>query len=192
MVTETTIQDQIINGVNVDRLIGAINAVTDKPALAKFNFRAKSRWLGGGHVRTTIKDFYGAGQEDTSRKEAFVLDGDEPYVLLGEDHGANAVEAVLHALACCLGTTFIYHAAEREVKIDELEMELDGDLDLQGLLGISRKVRNGYENVRVTFYVRSDAPQETLEELCKLAQRRSPVFDIVSNPVPVVVELRQK
>jgi uncharacterized OsmC-like protein len=177
------------NGVNVEQLFGTINAIKETPDLAKFTFRAANQWINGGHNRTTIKDFYGAGGEDTSRQTPFVMDNDEPAVLLGQDEGANPVEFVLHALAGCLTTSLVYHAAAQGIQIEEVESRFEGDLDLHGFLGLSDKGRNGYENIRVTFKIKADAPQETLEELCQLAQRRSPVFDIVSNPVPVSVRL---
>lgn len=182
-------EQKIVNGVNVDQLLDTINVIKDKPDIAKFRFRASNRWINGGHNRTSIKDFYGAGQEDTSRTEPFVLDADEPPVLLGTDQGANPVEYVLTALAGCLTTSLIYHAAAQGIKIDEVESRFEGDLDLRGFLGLSENVRNGYENIRVTFKIKSDAPKDKLEELVKLAQKRSPVFDIVSNPVPVSVGL---
>lgn len=182
-------KQKTMNGVNLDQLFGTINAVQETPRLAGFKFRASNRWINGGHNRTTIKDFYGAGQEDTSRAEPFVMDNDEPAVLLGTDNGANPVEVVLHALAGCLTTSLVYHAAAQGIRIDEVESQFEGDLDLQGFLGLSDEVRNGYENIRVTFKITADAPQEKLEELCRLAQKRSPVFDIISNPVPISVRL---
>jgi uncharacterized OsmC-like protein len=182
-------EQNIVNGVNVDQLFETINVIKDQPDIAKFRFRASNKWVNGGHNRTSIKDFYGAGQEDRSRTEPFVLDADEPPVLLGTDQGANPVEYVLTALAGCLTTSLIYHAAAQGIKIDEVESRFEGDLDLRGFLGLSENVRNGYQNIRVTFTIKSDAPKEKLEELVKLAQQRSPVFDIVSNPVPVSVGL---
>jgi uncharacterized OsmC-like protein len=185
-------EQKIINGVNVDQLSGTVDIIKEKPGIAKFNFRAQNKWLDGGLNRTTVKDFYGAGQEDTSRTKPFVYDADEPSVLLGEDRGANPVEYVLTALAGCLTTSLVFHAAAQGIKLDEVESKLEGDLDLRGFLGLSDKVRNGYENVRVTFKIKGDAPEEKLEELVKLAQKRSPVFDIVSHPVPVSVQLEKK
>ena len=182
-------EQKVVNGVNVEQLFVTINAINETPSLARFNFRATNRWINGGHNRTTIKDFYGAGQVDTSRQATFVINSDEPAVLLGEDHGANPGEAVLHALAGCLTTALVYHAAAQGIQLDRVESSLEGDLDLQGFLGLSDEVRNGYENIRVTFRIRADAPREKLEELCQLAQKRSPVFDIISNPVPVTVQL---
>ncbi len=174
-----------INGVNVEQLGANISAIQNNTGLAKFQFRATNSWINGGHNRTTIKEFYGVGKEDTTRTEPFVLDADEPPVLLGEDHGANPVEFVLHALASCLTTSMVYHAAARGIKIDSIESRLEGDLDLRGFLGLSKDVRPGYENLKVQFVVKSDAPAETLRELTK----HSPVFDIVTNPVPVDINV---
>lgn len=182
-------EQKIINGVNVDQLFGTINAIKDTPGLARFQFRASNRWVNGGHNTTTVKDFYGAGQEDTSRANSFVMDADEPAVLLGEDNGANPVEYVMAALAGCLTTSLVYHAAAQGITIESVESSYEGELDLHGFLGLSDKVRNGYERLNVTFRIKADAPEEKLRELVELAQRRSPVFDIVSNPVPVTVQL---
>ena len=179
-----------INGVNIDQLFSTIDAIKENPGLAKFEFRANNRWINGGHNRTSVKDFYGAGREDTSRQQTFVFDNDEPVVLLGEDKGANPVEFVLHALAGCLTTSLVYHAAAQGIKIDAVESKFEGDLDLRGFLGMNEDVRNGYENIRVTFKIKADAPEEKLKELCELAQKRSPVFDIVTNRVPVKVQLK--
>jgi uncharacterized OsmC-like protein len=175
-----TSKQKIVNGVNVDLLYGTIDTIKDKPELARFKLRAINEWIDGAHVRTTIKDFYGAGKEDKSRSKPFVLEGDEPAVLLGEDHGPNATEAALHALASCLNTTFVYYAAAQGIKLEELEFQLEGDLDLQGFLGIA------------PHKVKADAPKEKLEELCRLAQMRSPVFDIVTNSVPVSIKLETR
>ncbi len=184
-------KQKIINGVNVEQLLSTIDTIRDKPEIAKFKFRATNKWVNGGHNRTASKDFYGAGQEDTSRPNPLVFEEDEPPVLLGENHGANPVEYALTALAGCLTTSLIYHAAARGIKIDEVESKLEGDLDLHGFLGLSDSVRNGYENIHVTFKVKADAPKEHLEELIELAKKRSPVFDIVTNSVPVSVKLEQ-
>jgi uncharacterized OsmC-like protein len=119
-----------------------------------------------------------------------VFDKDEPPVLLGEDQGANPVEYTLAALNCCLTTTLIYHAAAR-VKIDEVESTLAGDLDIRGLLGMSENVRNGYKKIKVTFKVKSNAPEEKVRELVELAQKRSPVFDIISHPTPIEVSFQE-
>ncbi len=175
----------VMNGVDVERLGQTITAVQKDPGLAKSQFRAINRWVSGGHNRSTIQGFYAAGQEDTSRTNPFVLDADEPPVLLGQDKGANPVEFVLHALAACLTTSLVYHAAARGIRIESMESQLEGDLDLQGFLGLSDQVRRGYKEIRVKFKVKSDAAPEQLEELTKF----SPVYDIVSNPVPVSISI---
>lgn len=191
MKTATSKKSTTINGVNVEELFKTVDAVKKTAAIAKFRFRADNTWIEGGHNRTSIRNFYGAGEEDTSRKTPFILDADEPKVLLGTDRGANPVEYVLTALAGCLTTSLVYHAAARGIAVEEVESHLEGDLDLRGFLGISEEVRNGYENIRVTFKIKADATEEQLRELVQLAQNRSPVFDIVSHPVPVSVELKK-
>ena len=179
-----------LNGVNVDQLIGTINAIKDNPDLARFKFRAKNEWINGGQSRTSIQSFFGAGQEDTSRDKPFILEGDEPPVLLGANAGPNAVEAVLHALASCLAVGFVYNAAAQGIKIESLEFDLEGDLDLHAFLGLSDQVRPGYENIRLSYRVKSDAPREKIVDLCNYVQKTSPVLDIIRNPVPVTVSLK--
>jgi uncharacterized OsmC-like protein len=179
-----------INGVNVDQLVATVNAIKQNPNLARFHFRARNEWLDGGHSRTMIHGFYGAGEEDTSRSKPFILEGDEPPVLLGANAGPNAVEAVLHALASCLAVGFIYNAATQGIIIESLEFELEGDLDLHAFLGLSDQVRPGYENIRLSYRVKTDAPREKIVELCNYVQKTSPVLDIIRNPVPVTVSLK--
>jgi uncharacterized OsmC-like protein len=183
-------QHGVVNGVDVDKLAETIHNVRQQPELAEFHFRATQEWIEGAHARTTIDNFYGAGQ-DTRHAQSYTLDVDEPAMLLGTDQAPNPTEALLHALASCLGTTFVYHAAARGVTIDGLRVELEGDLDLRGFLGISDDVRRGFQDIRVTFDVDADAPPETIEELCQMAQRYSPVFDSVTNPVSVMVSLAE-
>lgn len=182
---------KIINGVNVDNLFGTIDAIKEQPAIAKFKFRAANQWSNGGHNRTTIKDFYGACQT-YEHKTPFVFEADEPPVLLGEDQGANPVEYALTALAACITTALVYHAAARGIYLEEVESKLEGDLDLHGFLGIDDSVRKGYEGVRVTFKIKADVPEEELEELVKLGPTYSPVYDIFTNKVPVTVQLEKK
>jgi len=181
-----------VNGLNVEGWFKAVDTFKANPGLARFTFRAKNRWVGGIHCRTFIQDFYGMGKEDDSREEAFVLDADEPRVLLGTDHGPNATEALLYALASCLNTTFMYHASAHGVEVEELDLELSGEVDLRGLIGIGGgEVRNGFEEIQVKFRVKADAPREKIEKLCQLAQARSPVFDMVSHGVPVRARLEE-
>jgi len=183
-------KEQIINGVNVTKLHETLGVIREKPEIAKFNFKAKGKWIDGAHGRTTINDFYGACQT-FKRSEPFVFEKDEPPVLLGKDRGANPVEYVFAALDGCLTTSLIYHAAARGIKIDEVETSFSGDLDLHGFLGLDDNVRNGYKKIKVTFNIKSDASREKLQELVELAQKRSPVFDIVSHPTPVEVMLEK-
>lgn len=177
----------MINGVDVDRLSNTIDAIKGDPGIAAFRFRATNRWDHGGHTETTIHDFYGAKQEVTHERD-FLIDADEPDLLLGKDMGANPVELALTALASCLTTSLVYHAAARGITVRAVESDLEGELDLRGFLGISDKVRNGYKSISVNFRVDADADQATIDELVKLAQNRSPVFDIISNPVDVRVK----
>jgi uncharacterized OsmC-like protein len=185
----STLAKTLINGVNVDQLVGTIQAIQENTDLARFQFRAETEWIGGGHSSTRIQSFYGAGQEDTSRRQPFILEGDEPPVLLGGNAGPNAVEAVLHALASCLAVGFIYNAAAQGIQVEELRFKLEGDLDLRAFLGLSDKVRPGYEQIRLTYWVKSDASREKVEALCEYVQKTSPVLDIIRHPVPVTVSL---
>jgi len=185
---EPSVKTQV-NGVNVDQLVATINAIKTNPSLARFQFRAHNEWISGGHSRTTIQSFYGAGQEDASRSDAFMVEGDEPPVLLGGNAGPNAVEAVLHALASCLAVGFIYNAAAQGIQVENMSFDLEGDLDLRAFLGVSQEVRPGYEGIRLTYRVKSTAPREKIEALCNYVQRTSPVLDIVRNPVPVTITL---
>jgi uncharacterized OsmC-like protein len=179
---------ELFNGVDVGRLGATVQSVQQHPSLAWFQFRASNRWIDGGFNLSTIHSFYGAGQEDTIRRKPFVLEADEPPILLGKDQGANPVEHVLHALASCLTTSLVYHAAARGLKVESVESKLEGDLDLRGFLGISEQARKGYQGIRVTFTVKTDAPAEQLEALTKF----SPVYDIVSNPVPVSIRIESR
>ena len=179
----------MMNGVPVDRLEETIEAVSADPELGKSEFRARNRWIRGGHNRSTITDFYCAGEERVHEKP-FELDNGEHEVLLGNDDGPNPVEQVLHGLAGCVTTTFVYYAAAQGIEIDEVESELTGHLDLQGMLGTA-PVKPGYTDVQIKLRVKSDAPVAKLQELATLAQNRSPVLSTVSSPVDLDVELER-
>ncbi len=169
------------NGIDMDVLWNTINAVKDEPALGKSKFRIHNKWLKGGYNKTMVSDFYGAGQENF-HKQTFVLEADEPEVLAGEDRASNPVEQLLHSLAACMTSSMVYHAATRGIEIEELESHLEGDLDIQGFMGLSPDVRKGYENIRVTFKVKTDpANIETLRELAEF----SPVLDVVRHGTSV-------
>jgi uncharacterized OsmC-like protein len=177
---------RVVNGINVEQLKEKLQMMSEEPGLAKSRFRATNRWVNGGFNRATIGNFFCANQEN-AHAQAFTIEMDEPPLLLGEDHGANPVEAVLAALSGCLTTGLVVNAAAQGIEIEEIESEYEGQLDLRGFLGLSDEVRNGYQNIRVKFRIKADAPQEKIDELVRIAQARSPVFDIVSNPVSVTV-----
>jgi uncharacterized OsmC-like protein len=185
---QTTAQQQIVNGVNVDEYFATIDAVNSDAEIARFNFRAANKWVNGGNSRTTVKNFYGACQE-VGRDRSFVLEKDEPPILLGTDRGANPVEYALAALAGCLTTTLVYHAAAQGIQLEAVESSVEGDTDLRGFLGLNESVRKGLDKIRVRFTIKSDAPREKIRELVMLAQNRSGVFDMLTNGVPIAVEL---
>jgi len=185
----STVMDKIRNGVDTEVMFGTLDAIKAQPELGKFQFRARNHWIDGAHNQSTIKDFYGAGQEDTSRAAEFVLDAGEPAILLGTDTGPNPAECLLHALAACLTTSLVYVAAARGVRLTEVESTLEGDMDVQGALGLSNDYRNGFEQIRVSFRVKGDAPAEKLREVVVRAQERSAVFDMVTNGVPVSMDV---
>lgn len=175
------------NGIDVGQLTQTVEAIQADGDLATFRFRAHNAWLGGGRSRTRLQRFWGAGAEDTSRPEPFVLDGDEPQVLLGTDQAPNAVEAVLHALASCLAVGMAYNAAARGITIRTLEFDLEGELDLHGFLGLSDETRAGYQHVQVSYQIDSDASGDVIDDLCAHVQKTSPVLDILRNPVDVTI-----
>ena len=152
----TTTTERVRNGVDTQQLFGTLDLVKQQPELTQFQFRATNRWIGGAHNRTTIKDFYGAGQVDTSRAEPFVVDAGEPAVLVGTDTGPNPAEILLSALAACVTTSLVYVAAARGVRLTEVESTLEGDINLNGALGTDPEHhRNGFEQIRMTFRVLS-------------------------------------
>ena len=179
--------DRIRNGVDSEQMYGTLDAIKANPELGVFQFRATNRWIDGAHNQSTIKAFYGAGQEDSTRTQAFTVDAGEPAILLGSDTGPNPAEALLHALAACLTTTLVYVATARKVRLTAVESTLEGDMDVRGCLGLSGEVRNGFNNIRVSFKVSGEAPAEKLREIVERAQARSAVFDMVTNGVPVEV-----
>jgi uncharacterized OsmC-like protein len=185
----TEVIEQIRNGVDTAQMFGTLDLLGEQPELAAFTFRARNRWIDGAHNQTTIQDFYAAGGEDTSRERAFLIDAGEPAILLGTDTGPNPAEYLLHALAACLTTSIVYVAAARKVHLSEVESTLEGDMDVRGALGLSDDYRNGFTQIRATFRVEGDGPAEKLREVVERAQKRSAVFDMVTNGVPVQVEL---
>lgn len=175
-----------VNGVPVEDLTNTIAAIKATPSIAKFNFRIRNQWVDSSHNISTVDEFYGAGQEQT-RARSFVLEADEPPVLLGHDTSANPVEHLLHALASCLTTSMVYHAAARGIEIEEIESTLEGDIDLHGFLELDKNVRQGFQGIRVKFKIKADVPDSQLQELGQLGSGHSPVFDSLSNGVPISV-----
>jgi len=175
------------NGVDVATLFATLDAVQGDPEIAKFQFRASNRWISGTHSRSEIHGFHGAKQE-MAHREAFGYDADHPAVLVGKDNGPTPVEFLLHALAACLTAGIANIAAARGVTLTEVTSTVEGDIDLLGILGLSDQVRNGYQGIRVSFVVRGDDP-EKLRQVVEQSRRRSAVFDVLTNGVPVSIDV---
>jgi uncharacterized OsmC-like protein len=176
----------IVNGVNVDDLYSTVEAIKATPAIAKFNFRIQNEWMGASQNRSTVNEFSGACQQ-LSRTESFFLHADEPPVLLGKDTSANPVEYLLHALAACITTSMVYHASSRGIRIEAVESTFEGDIDLRGFLELDKSIRNGFQGIRVNFKIKADVPDDQLQQIVQLGTGHSPVFDSLTNGVPVSV-----
>ena len=185
----TAVADTIRNGVDTEKMFATLDLIKAQPELAKFQFRASNRWIGGSHNRSTIKGFYAAGGEDTTRSDPFQIDAGEPGILLGADEGANPAEYLLHALAACLTTSIVYVAAARKVRLTSVESTLTGDMDVRGALGVDDEPRNGFERIGVSFRVTGNASEDKLREVVERAKKRSAVYDMVTNGVPVAVDV---
>jgi uncharacterized OsmC-like protein len=180
-------QTRTRNGLNLEQMIQTIDALKQDPSLAQFEFRARNEWIDGGTNRSTIRDFFGAGIEDASRQEAFVFTNGEPPILLGNNEGANPVEYLLHALAGCVTTTTVLHAAARGIQIRKLSTELRGSMDLQGLLALDDQAPVGYKEIRIDMHIEADCSDEELDELLAFAREHSPVCNTVCQPVAVTL-----
>ena len=176
------------NGLDMEALVGTIEAVKQDPTLGTFEFRASNQWINGGENRSRIKEFYGAGSEDESRTDSFEFTNGEPPVLLGANEGANPVEFRLHALAGCVTTTTVLHAAARGIQIERLSTELVGTIDVQGLLALDDTVPVGYEQIQIRMDIKADCSDDELDELLAFAKNHSPVCNTVCRPVPVTVK----
>jgi uncharacterized OsmC-like protein len=183
-------EEKMVNGVNVSKLFSTIDLIKKKPDVAKFKFRARNQWIQGTHNRATINGFYGALKEDNSR-DPMVFNLDEPPVLLGKNQGANPVEYLLVALSGCLTTSMIAHAAARGIEIKGVQSRYEGDLDLRGFLGISEDVPVGYQNIRVYFKIDGNLSPQQKEDLVRMAQKYSPVFNTITRSAPVSVQLEK-
>ncbi len=191
----TTVQEQVVetastvvNGVELETLMGTVKAIQADPELGVCHFRATNQWLNGNHNRSTVTGFYGAKQE-MQHKQTFTMDADEPAILAGDDNGANPVEHLLHALASCLTTSMVAHAAVRGIAIEEMESEFEGDIDLNGFLGLDANVPKGYTAIRAKFRVKADPKDmDQIRELAKF----SPVYNTLTNGTPVDVQVAMK
>ena len=176
------------NGLDMEALVGTVEAIKQNPSLGAFEFRASNQWIDGGENRSRIKEFYGAGSEDESRTVAFEFTNGEPPVLLGANEGANPVEFLLHALAGCVTTTTVLHAAAQGIQIERLSTELVGTIDVQGLLALDDTVPVGYDQVQITMDIKADCSDDELDELLAFAKNHSPVCNTICRPVPVTVK----
>ncbi len=175
-----------LNGVDVGQLHETVELIRSQPALANFQFRLANRWLNGPRTRSTARSFFGAGQEH-QHAAPIELSADEPPVLLGTDQNANPGEYLLHALAACVTSAIVYHAAARGVAIEKIESAIEGDVDLRGFLGLDASVRNGFQQMRIKLKVKANVSEKELQEICDLGPRFSPVFDSVTKGLPVHV-----
>ena len=184
-------QAAVDNGVNVAALLQAREALRQAPEAAKFTWRATCKWQKGTHSRTSIDGFHGLGQENKHKTE-FTFEADHPEVFASEDLGATPVELVLAGLASCLTAGVAAVAQNRGIQLRSVEAKLEGKMDIQGILGVDSDVRNGYEDVKVTFDIDADASQQEIEALVAQSQKRSAVYDIVTNPTNVTVEVHKR
>jgi len=176
------------NGVDTATLFATLDAVKGAPEAAKFQFRASNEWISGTHNVSTIHGFFGVGEE-RAHERTFVFDADHPAVLVGSDHGPTPVEFVLHALAACLTAGLANIAAARGVTLHEVRSTVSGDIDLNGILGLNPQVRNGYQKINVKFTIKGDASPEVLKGLIEQSRKRSAVFDVITNGVPVTIDV---
>lgn len=175
-----------INGVDVPTFVATLGVVGETPDIAKFTFRANGEWLSGTHSRTSFAGFFGAMAE-LEHKETYSIDGDHPQVLCGGDNGVTPVEMLLAGLSACITAGIGNVASIRQVKLHSVETAIEGDINLNGILGLDKTVRNGFSGIRATFRIKGDAPDEVLEQIVHQSVARSAVFDVLTNGVPVTV-----
>ena len=184
-----TTENPRTNGVDVATLFATLDAVKAQPEIAKFQFRATNTWLSGTHSRSTYSGFHGAMQE-MEHKHVTEVESDHPAVLVGQDEAPTPVEYVLHAIAACLTSGIANIAAARGVQLTQVSSTVEGDIDLLGILGLSDgSVRNGYEQIKVTFHIEGDADDATLRGIVEQSRRRSAVYDVLTQPTPVSIEV---
>jgi uncharacterized OsmC-like protein len=183
-----TMNESTRNGVDTTTLFATLDAVKAAPEAARFQFRVHNEWLSGTHNRSTIRNYYGVGEE-RAHDHTFTFDADHPAVLVGRDNGPTPVEFLLHALAACLTAGLANIAAARGIRLREVRSTVTGDIDLNGILGLNPAIRNGYQQITVRFTITGDAPADKLRELLEQSRNRSAVFDIITNGVPVNIEV---
>jgi uncharacterized OsmC-like protein len=176
------------NGVNVEALLGAREALTGAPEAAQFQWRANCTWVNGTHSRTSVEGFFGLGEEQRHRTE-FTFDADHPEIFASEDNGATPVELVLAGLASCLTAGVAAVAQNREIQLNSVSATLEGEMDVRGILGIDADVRNGFDGIKVTYHIDADASPDDIKSLVAQSQKRSAVYDIISNPTNITVEV---
>ena len=184
----STTGKSVDNGVNVEALLGAREALTEAPEGAKFTWRATCKWVNGTHSQSTIKGFFGLGEEQ-SHKTSFSFDADHPEIFASEDNGATPVELVLAGLASCLTAGVAAVAQMREIQLNSVSATLEAGMDIQGILGIDSDVRNGFDGIKIHYDIDADASDDDIKALVAQSQKRSAVFDIVTNPTNVTVEV---
>jgi uncharacterized OsmC-like protein len=187
--TTATIDKPVNNGVNVAALFGAREALTQSPEAAKFKWRASVKWINGTHSRSTIESFYGLGAEQ-KHKTPFTFDADHPEVFASEDKGATPVELVLAGLASCLTAGVAAVAQARNIQLRSVTATLEAGMDIRGILGADTDVRNGFDGVKVTYHIDADASPDDIKSLVAQSQKRSAVYDIITNPTNVTVEVK--
>ncbi len=176
------------NGVNVEALLDARKALGETPAAAKFQWRAKCEWVKGTHSRSTVEGFFGLGEEQ-KHKSQFTFDADHPEVFASEDHGATPVEIVLAGRASCLTAGIASVAQLREIQLRSVTATVEGGMDIQGILGVDSDVRNGFDGIKVTYNIEADATPDEIKAIVAQSQKRSAVFDAITNPTNVTVEV---
>ena len=184
----TSTTDGRLNGVDTATLFATIDAVRAQPELADFQFRVTNHWVSGTQNRAVIRGFFGAGEE-RQHEHGTVLTSDHPAVLVGSDKGPTPAEYLLHALGACLMSGLGNIAAARGIELDEVTATIEGDIDLRGLLGLDPAVRNGFQGIRVTFHVKGAAEAEKLAAVVRQSQSRSAVYDVLTNGVPVRIDV---
>jgi uncharacterized OsmC-like protein len=181
-------ENPVDNGVNVEALLGAREALTEAPDAAKFKWRASVKWINGTHSRSTVDGFFGLGEEQ-KHKSTFTFDADHPEIFASEDHGATPVELVLAGLASCLTAGVAAVAQNRDIQLRSVSATLEAGMDVRGILGADPDVRNGFDGIKVTYKIDADASRDDIEALVAQSQKRSAVFDIITNPTNVTVEV---